>query len=108
MSDERFEKLFSAFTSIAITIACLGLFGLTVFLAESRTKEVGVRKILGASVVSILELVSKDYLVMILVSLAIGFPLSYYSMALWLQNFAYHINTWGGKCSCLQGSSPSS
>ncbi len=92
MNDERFEKLFSAFTAIAIAIACLGLFGLTAFLAEARTKEIGVRKILGASVVGILELLSKDYVLMILVSLVLAFPLSYYIMLSWLQNFAYRVD----------------
>jgi putative ABC transport system permease protein len=92
MNDERFEKLFSVFTAIAIAIACLGLFGLTAFLAESRTKEIGVRKILGASVVSILRLVSRDYVVMILAALVLAFPLAYYMMASWLQNFAYRVD----------------
>jgi len=92
INDERFEKLFSLFTSLAIVIACLGLFGLTAFLAESRTKEIGVRKVLGASVVSILQLVSKEYTVMILMSLVLAFPLAFYIMSSWLQNFAYRID----------------
>ena len=92
MNDERFEKLFSLFTGLAIAIACLGLFGLTAFLAEARTKEIGVRKILGASVINILGLVSKEYVVMISVSLVLAFPLAYYIMTEWLQNFAYRIS----------------
>jgi putative ABC transport system permease protein len=92
LNDERFEKLFSLFTALAIIIACLGLFGLTAFLAESRTKEIGVRKILGASVTSILGLVSKEYLAMILASLVVALPLAYYVMTSWLQNFAYRID----------------
>ncbi len=92
INDERFEKLFSVFTGMAIAIACLGLFGLTAFIAESRTKEIGVRKILGASVTSILQLVSKEYLVMILLSFVMAFPLAYYIMSSWLQNFAYRID----------------
>jgi putative ABC transport system permease protein len=92
MNDERFEKLFSLFTGVAIAIACLGLFGLTAFLAQSRTKEIGVRKILGASVANILGLVSKEYLLMILMSLVLAFPLAWYIMKLWLQNFAYRID----------------
>lgn len=92
LNDERFEKLFSAFTGLAIVIACLGLFGLTAFLAESRTKEIGVRKILGASVTSILQLVSKEYVVMIMMSLVVAFPFAYYIMSSWLQNFAYRIS----------------
>jgi putative ABC transport system permease protein len=89
LNDERFGKLFSVFTMLAITLACLGLFGFTAFLAESRTKEIGVRKILGASVVSILRLLSREYVVMILISLVIAFPLTFFLMRLWLQNFAY-------------------
>jgi putative ABC transport system permease protein len=92
LNDERFEKLFSIFTILAIAIACLGLFGLTAFLAESRTKEIGMRKILGASVVSILRLLSREYVIMIVISLVIAFPLAYYLMNSWLQNFAYRID----------------
>jgi putative ABC transport system permease protein len=92
INDERFEKLFSVFTILAISIACLGLFGLTAFLAESRTKEIGVRKILGASVTSILRLLSREYVGMILISFVAAFPLAFYLMKLWLQNFAYRID----------------
>ena len=92
LNDERFAKLFSVFTLLAIAIACLGLFGLTAFLAESRTKEIGVRKVLGASVLSILRLLSREYVVMIVMSLVIAFPLAYYLMKSWLQNFAYRID----------------
>jgi len=92
INDERFEKLFSIFTGLAISIACLGLFGLTAFLAESRTKEIGVRKILGASVINILHLVSTEYVSMTLISLVLAFPLAYYLMISWLDNFAYHVN----------------
>jgi putative ABC transport system permease protein len=77
---------------LAIVIACLGLFGLTAFLAESRTKEIGLRKILGASVVSILRLLSREYVVMIVMSLVVAFPLAFYLMKSWLQNFAYRID----------------
>ena len=92
LNDERFAKLFSVFTLLAIAIACLGLFGLTAFLAESKTKEIGVRKILGASVLSILRLLSREYVVMIVMSLVIAFPLAYYLMKSWLQYFAYRID----------------
>ena len=77
---------------LAIAIACLGLFGLTAYLAESRTKEIGVRKVLGASVLSILRLLSREYVMMIVMSLVIAFPLAYYLMKSWLQNFAYRID----------------
>lgn len=92
MNDERFERLFSVFTGLAIAIACLGLFGLTAFLAESRTKEIGVRKVLGASVANILQLVSREYVGMIMMSLVVAFPLSHFIMSSWLQNFAYRID----------------
>jgi putative ABC transport system permease protein len=96
LNDERFGKLFSVFTMLAIALACLGLFGFTAFLAESRTKEIGVRKILGASVVSILRLLSREYVVMIVISLVIAFPLTYFLMKIWLQNFAYQTDVnWG-------------
>jgi len=91
MNDERFRSLFSIFTILAIGIACLGLFGLTIFLAESRTKEIGVRKIMGASVVSILRLMSAEPITMIVLSMLIAFPVAYYQMNTWLQGFAYHI-----------------
>jgi putative ABC transport system permease protein len=90
--DGRFEKLFSVFTTIAILIACLGLFGLTAFLAESRTKEIGVRKVLGASVISILRLLSTEYVTMIAVAFILAFPLAFLFMSYWLKEFAYHID----------------
>lgn len=92
INDERFRSLFSIFTVLAIAIACLGLFGLTIFLAESRTKEIGLRKIMGASVMSILRLMSGEPLGMIVLSMVIAFPVAYYLMSAWLQGFAYHIN----------------
>jgi putative ABC transport system permease protein len=92
MNDERFRSLFSIFTVLAIAIACLGLFGLTIFLAESRTKEIGLRKIMGASVVSILRLMSAESIGMIILSMIVAFPVAYYLMNTWLQGFAYHIN----------------
>jgi putative ABC transport system permease protein len=92
MTDERFEKLFTIFTTLAITIACLGLFGLTAFIAEARTKEIGIRKIMGASVISIVRLVSREYVMVIGLSFIVAFPMAYYLMRLWLQNFAYRID----------------
>jgi putative ABC transport system permease protein len=91
-NDERFETLFSTFTVLGIAIACLGLFGLTVFLAESRTKEIGLRRIMGASVVSILKLMSRESIGLIMLSMLIAFPATSYLMNTWLEGFAYHVN----------------
>jgi putative ABC transport system permease protein len=96
MNDERFEDTFKMFTAIAIMIAFMGLFGLTIFMAESRTKEIGIRKILGGSVFSILRLLSKEYIATIFISLVIAFPFAYYAMNSWLENFVYHVDIgWG-------------
>ena len=96
MNDEHFRSLFSIFTVLAIGIACLGLFGLTIFFAESRTKEIGIRKIMGASVMSILKLMSGESFAIIMLSMVVAFPLAYYFMNAWLDGFAYHIQIgWG-------------
>jgi putative ABC transport system permease protein len=92
INDERFEDTFKVFTGIAIVIAAMGLFGLTIFMAESRTKEIGIRKILGGSVINILQLLSREYVITILISLVIAFPFAYLLMESWLQNFVYHID----------------
>ena len=99
--DEAYEKLYRqeistgnlifAFTSFAIFIACLGLFGLAAFTAESRTKEIGIRKVLGASVVSITTLLSKDFLKLVLMACVIAFPIGYYAMDKWLADFAHRV-----------------
>lgn len=92
INDQRFESLFFIFTGVAILIACLGLFGLTAFLAASRTKEVGLRKILGASVTNILLLVSREYIIVIAIALVVATPLAWYLMDAWLNGFAYRID----------------
>jgi putative ABC transport system permease protein len=79
------------FTLIAIVIACLGLFGLATFSAEQRTKEIGIRKVLGASVVGITTLLSKDFLKLVFISNGIAFPLAWWAMNQWLTEFAYRI-----------------
>ncbi|MCB0597963.1 MAG: FtsX-like permease family protein, partial [Phaeodactylibacter sp.] len=81
----------AAFTLIALLIACLGLFGLAAFTAEQRTKEIGIRKILGASVANLVGLLSKDFLQLVALALFIALPLAWYAMHRWLQNFAYRI-----------------
>jgi putative ABC transport system permease protein len=84
-------KVFTYFASLAIFIACLGLFGLSSFSAEQHTKEIGVRKVLGASVSSIIVLLSKEFSRLVLVAFVVGCPLAYYFMNRWLSDFAYRI-----------------
>jgi putative ABC transport system permease protein len=88
-NEERVGKLASFFAILAIAISCLGLFGLTSFVAEQRKKEIGVRKVLGASVFSVWNLLSKDFVMLLLISFLIAGPLSYYFMHNWLQNYQY-------------------
>ena len=91
-SVEKQGQLLLLFSGLAIFIACLGLFGLTAFTAEQRTKEIGVRKVLGASVGSIVVLLSRDFLKLVLFAIVIASPLAWYGMNRWLQDFAYKIN----------------
>ncbi len=90
-NDRRFAALFSVFAGLAILIACLGLFGLASFSAQQRTKEVGIRKVLGASVSGIITLLSKEFVKLVLLANFIAWPVAYYFMRNWLQNFAYRI-----------------
>ena len=89
--ERRTSGIVISFTCIAILIACLGLFGLATFSAETRTKEIGIRKVLGASEAAIVSLLSKDFLKLILIALLIAFPVSAWVMNKWLNNFAYKI-----------------
>ncbi len=81
--------LFGIFTFLSIFVACLGLFGLSLYTVERRTNEIGVRKVLGASVQSIVTLLSHDLLKMILISSVVAFPVAWLAMARWLEDFAY-------------------
>ncbi|MEP7231221.1 MAG: ABC transporter permease [Ginsengibacter sp.] len=87
--EERIGKLASFFAILAVVISCLGLFGLTSFVAEQRKKEIGVRKVLGASVLSVWNLLSKDFVMLVTISFLIAVPVSYYFMHEWLQNYTY-------------------
>jgi putative ABC transport system permease protein len=90
-SEQIVSQLASSFAFLAIFISCLGLLGLAAFTSEQRTKEIGVRKVLGASVGSIVMLLSKDFLKLVLIALVIASPLAWYTMHQWLQEFAYRI-----------------
>jgi len=91
-SEQSFAGLISGFTWLAIFIACLGLFGLASYMTEQRTKEIGIRKVLGASVGNILFLTTKQFITLILLANIIAWPLAYFFMNDWLQDFAYRIN----------------
>jgi putative ABC transport system permease protein len=96
-SDERFGKLVFSFTWLAIFIACLGLFGLSAFTAEQKTKEIGVRKVLGASVGGIVLLLSKQFSQLIVVAIVLAIPVAYYLMSQWLSDYEYRVDinwTW--------------
>lgn len=88
-ADNRLSAIVRNFTIIAILISCLGLFGLATFSAEQRTKEIGIRKVLGASVQSIVGLLSKEFLLLVVIAIVIASPLAWWAMNKWLQNFAY-------------------
>ena len=89
--EERFAALFGLFAALAVLIACLGLFGLAAFAAQQRTKEIGVRKVLGASVGALVVLLSKEFVRLVLVAVAVASPLAYVGMSRWLDGFAYRI-----------------
>jgi predicted permease len=88
--DERVGRLAGGFTVLAILISCLGLVGLSSFVAEQRTREIGVRKVLGASVLSLWSLLSQEFVMLVGLSLIIGGPIAFWVMHSWLQNYAYH------------------
>jgi putative ABC transport system permease protein len=89
--DFIFRRLFTTFSGLAIFIACLGLLGLTTYTAEQRTKEIGIRKVLGADVTNIIGLLSKDYIKLVVISMVIATPAAWYAMTRWLEGFAYQL-----------------
>ncbi|RZM03903.1 MAG: FtsX-like permease family protein, partial [Pedobacter sp.] len=91
-NEKRTGKLASIFAFLTIFISCLGLFGLATYMAENRIKEIGVRKVLGASVPGITMLLSKDFLILVFISLVIASPIAWYLMYNWLQDFPYRVN----------------
>lgn len=91
-AEDRLASIFSTFTIITIVLAALGLFGLAAFSIEQRTKEIGIRKVLGASISGINSLLSKDFLKLVLLSIVISSPIAWWAMHNWLQSFAYRIS----------------
>jgi putative ABC transport system permease protein len=91
-SEQRIGKIAIAFTSLAVIIACLGLLGLAAYAAEQRTKEIGIRKVLGANISTIVGMLSKDFIKLVLIAIIIASPLAWWAMHKWLQDFAYHQN----------------
>jgi putative ABC transport system permease protein len=88
-AEQNLTKIVSVFSVLAIVIACLGLYALAAFMAEQRTKEIGIRKVMGASVSQLVSLLSKDFLVLVGIAVVVGIPVGYYLMEQWLQGFAY-------------------
>ncbi|WP_221392368.1 ABC transporter permease [Dyadobacter sp. NIV53] len=92
LAEQKTGQILGVFAGLTIFVACLGLFGLATFTAEQRTKEIGVRKVLGASVTSVVALLSKDFLKLVAVAIIIATPVAWYGMNRWLQDFEYRIN----------------
>jgi putative ABC transport system permease protein len=90
-SESTVHRLSNCFAALAIFISCLGLLGLAMFTAEQRTKEFGIRKVLGAKVGTLFGLLSKDFLQLVLVAFLLATPIAWWAMHVWLQDFAYHI-----------------
>ena len=94
-AEDKLSKIFVMFTTFTIFIACLGLFGLATFMAQQRTKEIGIRKVLGASVAQITTMLSKDFIALVLAAIVIASPVAWWAMHRWLQKFVYRINISG-------------
>ena len=84
--------LFNVFAFVAILISCLGLFGLAAYTAQVKTKEIGIRKVLGATVTNIVQLLAKDFVSLVIISLVIAVPIGWWAMNSWLQDFVFRIN----------------
>jgi putative ABC transport system permease protein len=91
-ADQTFGQVFGLFTSLAILVACLGLFGLASFTTIQRTKEIGIRKVLGASVLQILKLLYREFALLLLIAFALAVPIAWFVISNWLQGYAYRTN----------------
>jgi putative ABC transport system permease protein len=91
-TEQKTADIFTAFSTLAIVLACMGLFALSAFATAQRTKEIGIRKVLGANVAGIVSLIAKDFLKLTLMGVIIATPLAWYFMHRWLQDFAYRID----------------
>ena len=92
LAEQKMGTILESFGLLTIFVACMGLFGLVTFTADQRIKEIGIRKVLGANVAQIVSLLSRDLIILVGISFVIAFPLGYYLMNLWLQDFAYKID----------------
>jgi putative ABC transport system permease protein len=90
-TEQNMGKVLNGFALLTIAVACLGLFGLVTYTAEQRYKEIGIRKVLGATVFQIVSMLTRDFLLLVVISFTIAFPLGYYLMERWLQGFAYRV-----------------
>jgi putative ABC transport system permease protein len=90
-SEHQLGKIMSFFTSLSILLACLGLFGLTSYIVQQRTKEIGIRKVLGASISGIMILISSGFVRLVAIAFVISFPLAWWAMGVWLNDFVYRI-----------------
>jgi ABC-type antimicrobial peptide transport system permease subunit len=94
-NEERVGQLAGIFTSLAIFISCLGIFGLSSFTAEQRTKEIGIRKVHGASILELWRMMSKEFIILVIVSCAIATPIAYQLLSSWLMSYEYRVDvTW--------------
>jgi putative ABC transport system permease protein len=91
-NEQQLGQIVGVFSLLAILVACLGLFGLATYSTQQRTKEIGVRKVVGASVTSIVRLLSTDFLRLVVVAILVGTPVAYLAVRQWLRNFAYHVD----------------
>jgi putative ABC transport system permease protein len=91
ITESRMQKLIGIFATLSVLISCLGLFGLAAFTTRRRTKEIGIRKVLGASEHQIVLLLTKEFLQLVAISLVLAFPLAWYLMTVWLQGFVYRV-----------------
>jgi putative ABC transport system permease protein len=91
-AEQKTSTILNVFALLTVFVACLGLFGLATYTAEQRTKEIGIRKVLGASVTEVTQMLSKEFLKLVLVASLIAFPVAWWAMNEWLQSFAYRIN----------------